>query len=347
MSFYKKRQFIINFIYLIIWSLIVFIAFKFIFIYFLPFVLGIIISYLVQKPAHLISEKIKVNKRYCASILSVLLFITLIMILIILFRYVYLQSNNLIISLKNNKIINVKIFIKYLNMIFEKSNSDFDNTTTNLLIETIERILLNVSDFFSSMLSSAIKKLPNILLSVILTIVSTFYISKDYDKLKSFVLGLVNEKIFYIITKFKNVFIECFVKITIGYFFVYMITFFELLIGFSILKISNKLLLAFLISLIDVLPVLGTGTVLIPWAVFELLNNNYKFGIEICVLYVVIVIVRNIIEPKIIGKQTDINPIFTLLFTLLGFRLGGIVGMIFTPIILTVIFTYFRREISN
>ena len=72
-----------------------------------------------------------------------------------------------------------------------------------------------------------------------------------------------------------------------------------------------------------------------------------KFGIEICVLYVVIVIVRNIIEPKIIGKQTDINPIFTLLFTLLGFRLGGIVGMIFTPIILTVIFTYFRREISN
>ena len=125
-------------------------------------------------------------------------------------------------------------------MIFEKSNSDFDNTPTNLLIETIERILLNVSDFFSLMLSSAIKKLPNILLSVILTIVSTFYITKDYDKLKSFVLGLVNEKTFYIITKFKSVFIECFVKITIGYFFVYMITFFELLIGFSILKISNK-----------------------------------------------------------------------------------------------------------
>ncbi|MBE6810771.1 MAG: AI-2E family transporter [Ruminococcaceae bacterium] len=344
-TFYKKRQFIVDFIYICIWSMIIFVGLKFLFVYLTPFLFGVAISYFVQRPSLLISKKIKINKRYCASTISVFIFLILIIVLIILFRFLYFQCENLIDLFSNN--FSVDKFLKHLNKLFDKSNSNMDNTLGNIFIKVIEKILLKISDFISSNLSLLIKKVPNFFISATITIVLTFYISKDYDKLKSFVIGFFSDKSLYKISKIKNIFIECFIKISIGYLLIYAITFIELLIGFTILGVDNKFLLAFIISLVDILPILGTGTVLAPWAVFEILNKNYKLGIGICILYVITIIIRNFIEPKIIGKQADINPIFTLLFILIGLRLGGIIGMIIIPIVLTVAFTYLRQEVNN
>ena len=97
----------------------------------------------------------------------------------------------------------------------------------------------------------------------------------------------------------------------------------------------------------DLLPVFGTGIILLPWSVFSFLQSNYKNGFGLVALYLIIMIVRNFAEPKIIGKQININPIFTLLFIFIGLRIGGIMGMLLFPLILTVVFTYYRRQIYN
>ena len=122
------------------------------------------------------------------------------------------------------------------------------------------------------------------------------------------------------------------------------ITFTELLIGFIVLRIKYAPLLAALIAVIDILPVLGTGTVLVPWAAGELLLGNTAAGMGLAVLYGTITLVRNFAEPKIIGKQIGINPIFTLIAMFVGIKLLGIAGIFILPVTLIVVIEYYKND---
>lgn len=104
--------------------------------------------------------------------------------------------------------------------------------------------------------------------------------------------------------------------------------FVELLIGFLLLRIPNALLLAALIAIVDILPVLGTGTVLIPWGVFALVIGSYGMGAGILALYLIITIIRNTIESKLVGKQMELHPMVTFAAMLLGLKWMGFLGML-------------------
>ena len=110
-----------------------------------------------------------------------------------------------------------------------------------------------------------------------------------------------------------------------------LITFSILLIGFLILKIPYALLLALLSAIVDMLPVLGVGTVLIPWAAVLLLQKNYYLGFALLILYAVCVLVRQVAEPKLIGKSLGLHPVLTLFATYVGFELFGVIGMLLAP----------------
>ena len=97
-------------------------------------------------------------------------------------------------------------------------------------------------------------------------------------------------------------------------------------------SIKYSLLFAFLIAIIDALPVLGTGGVLIPWAVYSFLTNDIKMGISILVLYLVVLVIRQIVEPKVVGHQIGVYPLLTLTAMYAGLRLMGFAGLILGPI---------------
>ena len=109
-----------------------------------------------------------------------------------------------------------------------------------------------------------------------------------------------------------------------------LLTFFELTIGLHILGIENALVIAFLIAIFDVLPVLGTGGIMLPWILISFLNNQVKTGVGLLILYLVITVIRNIIEPKIVGKQIGLHPLLMLMCMYLGARLFGFLGMLHT-----------------
>ena len=111
------------------------------------------------------------------------------------------------------------------------------------------------------------------------------------------------------------------------------LTFVELAIGFAILGLDYALVLAFFISLIDALPILGTGTVLIPWALVSLITGDFFIAIGLAVIYGVVAIVRNLIEPKIIGQQIGLHPLITLASVYVGLKIFGFFG-IFMPVFL-------------
>ncbi len=111
------------------------------------------------------------------------------------------------------------------------------------------------------------------------------------------------------------------------------VTFFVLSIGFFLLQIRHSLLWSFLITLVDAFPILGVGTVLLPWSVVALLQGNLPLGLGLLAIYAVAWVLRSTLEPKLVGKSLGLDPLVTLLSIYAGFKLWGILGMLLTPIL--------------
>ena len=120
------------------------------------------------------------------------------------------------------------------------------------------------------------------------------------------------------------------------------ITFAILLAGFFLLRISNAPLWAAVVAVVDAVPILGTGTVLVPWAVVCLMQGKQLMSIGLLVIYGCTFITRTALEPKIIGRSLNMDPLLTLLFLYIGFQFWGFLGLIFTPILASAVISALR-----
>lgn len=347
MNLEEKKKFLINCSYFFVWSLILFLLFKIMAVYLLPFLIGVIIAYLVQKPARFLSRKLSIKKESVCAAFSVSFYLMVTLLLVLLGWVLYKQSNKVIKFFSHSGIITGLIdkTVEILSTCFKGFDSNFGDMVKRFTQQTEDVIIAKASTGLSNILAGVVKKIPSLIFTFIVTIVSTCYISIDYDRLKIFLAGLVNHNFFKKVTDIKDVFFNCFYKMILGYILLCVITYFELLIGLMLLKVNNFLLISFIIAVIDLLPVFGTGIVLVPWAIISFFQNDYKAGAGLILLYITLVIVRNFLEPKIIGKQIGINPLFTLVFIFLGLRIGGIFGMIAVPVVFTVVFSYYRQQL--
>ena len=110
-----------------------------------------------------------------------------------------------------------------------------------------------------------------------------------------------------------------------------LITFGELAVGFLLLRVDLALLLAGLVALVDALPVFGTGTVLLPWAVLSFLGGSQELALGLLILYGAITVVRNVLEPRLVGERLGLHPLLALAAMYVGFQALGVAGMILAP----------------
>ena len=116
-----------------------------------------------------------------------------------------------------------------------------------------------------------------------------------------------------------------------AYFLIMVLTFCEMLLGLSILGVDYAFIMAIVISVIDILPILGSGTVLIPWAIFAFLTSNTPLGVGLLILYAATLVVRQFAEPKIVGGAIGIHPLATLASVYIGLKFLGFLGIFIGP----------------
>ena len=131
-----------------------------------------------------------------------------------------------------------------------------------------------------------------------------------------------------------------------------LVSFVISLIGLYIFKIIGlnieyPLLVALGIGFVDALPIFGSGTVMIPWAIITAFNGDYVLAISILVLWIIMSVTRQFIEPKIVSKQIGIHPIFTLIAMYTGFKFIGVLGMFIGPILLIILKDVFANLIDK
>ena len=126
-----------------------------------------------------------------------------------------------------------------------------------------------------------------------------------------------------------------------------MITFFELIIGFAILDVRYGMLIAFICAVLDALPAIGAGWVLTPWGIICLALGDYRIGIGLLILYIITWVVRQLLEPRIVGGQLGMHPLILLVAMYIGMNIFGVIGLLAGPLCAIVLRSFLRLHFSG
>ncbi len=330
-----KRKFLIDIFYFLVIAFIIYLVCRFLLSFLFPFVIGIGLAFFMQKPGKVLSEKFKLPKSGATVFLVVVTYILVIALLFLvcflLYKWIYALSQDL-----------PKI-LPMLTEGFSAISGKFDSLLGGIPKNLLSTALNTITELFSSAAADAATALPSFLIATVVTVVASCYIAKDFDRIIIFARGCSSTKIWGIINDIKEIFVTTLFKMIRGYLFLMLITFLELTLGLWLIGVNNFLGLAAIISIVDVLPVLGTGTVVIPWAVMELITGDVLKAVALLIMYIAITVIRNILEPKIIGEQIGLSPLLALIAIFLGLKLMGIAGMFIFPLILICIFTLYKK----
>lgn len=184
--------------------------------------------------------------------------------------------------------------------------------------------------------------LPSWVVSVVICVMATYFISADYPNLRAKAIGWVPREFRGFFSHVKRVAAQAFGGYVRAEFFLSVLVTLVLLVGFWLTRERYALLLAVSFGVLDFIPIIGSGTVMVPWAVIDVALGNYRHAIGLMVIWGIIVLLRRLAEPKFVGDQTGLSPIASLVSIYVGMKLGGVVGMILGPVVCLVVLNIVR-----
>jgi sporulation integral membrane protein YtvI len=202
--------------------------------------------------------------------------------------------------------------------------------------ETITTVSGYLTAFVTSTLSfilGIIAYLPEIFVFIIITIISIYFMSSDRQMIRDFIFNQIPEKWHSKITGLKNDLFYAFIGFIKAQIIIMLISIIIASIGFSIIGVDYAITLGLLVGLAELIPVVGTGIIFVPWIIYMFIIKNFFVAIGLVCTYVLGVIVRQTVEPKIVGMQIGVYPLVTLISMYIGLELFGLFGMILGPII--------------
>lgn len=347
----KMRAFIIKFIFYALITGLIYVAFKYAMPLLMPFLFGFLIAFCLNPLANLIVKKTKTSRKV-VSILLLLAFYAVVgsLITILGTRFIlFLRDAFLgLPAFYDHTIAPTLIIIQdKLELLAKELNPtliEFIDMAGQSIANNLSSLVSSVSGSAISFVTEAASRVPSFFVKFLLTIIVSFFCVVDYYTITSFITKQMPPKAKDLVFKIKTSGIDVVFKFAKAYAILLSLTFIELSIGLTLFKIPNSILLAFFISLVDILPILGTGTIIIPWGVICLILGNYPLGIGLLIMYLIITVVRQSLEPKVVGKQIGLYPLVTLVCMFIGAQLFGFVGLFGLPIAVTIVVQLNRTE---
>ena len=345
----KRRSFIINFIYAAIFVGLYYLTIKYALGYIFPFVFAAAISVFLQRPIKAITKKLHIKAHSAVSIILVLLIVVIILgtaagLLFALGSelkefFTYMFSN--ISSLSELADEGERIAMDFLSRLPKGVGDALGGYVTDFF----DKIGSKSTGIDMSVLSAPIngawnvvKGIPSIFLTILVTVVSCVFMTADYEIIKKMLLGFCREENRLKLINTKRTITRGVSKLFKAYATLMLITFTEMFIGLSFMKLIGVYkggyiaIIAFVTCIVDIIPVLGTGTIIFPWAVYCFITGNVGLGIGLIILYAVITVLRQVIEPKLVANQVGLPAIVTIAAMFIGARAFGALGIIILPL---------------
>lgn len=316
--------------------------------FFMPFVIGWIIAMIANPLVRILERRLKVARKHT----SMLIIIGVLALVIAAIYFLGVRIGQ-----------ETRAFLDQVPEMYADFREDFQSAGRNLesiiseLPENIQESLKEVQQDIGDITGQAVGRLsqltvdkagsfarniPSILISIIFSILSAYFFIADRDRILEFGRAhtprIIQEKWRMMAESFKTVFGGYFK----AQFKIMAVIGVILFIGMLILRVRFAILVAILVAFLDMLPFLGTGTVLIPWAVFKLVSGDIRYALGLVILYLTTQLVRRIIEPKLVGDSIGMNPLVTLIFMYIGYRIGGVIGMILAVPVGAIVLNFYK-----
>ncbi len=302
--------------------------------FFMPFVIAFIIASIANPIVRFMEKKIKIARKYSSVLMIVLVLGAVVGVLYLLGSFLVKQMINLYEDRFE---------------LYSEVESIMDNFTANLegvynmlpvaLQEALSELRLSFSTWAGNFLAgieipgisavgSYVGNVVDVIFVTIITVLAAYFLTAERDNIGEWMSRVMPESV----KRYYHMVMDCFKKAVGGYFKaqfkIMIILVIIMFIGFEILDIRYSFLLAFVIGFLDFLPVFGTGAVFWPWLVVDIVVGDYKQAIFLGILYLVCQLIRQLLQPKLVGDSVGINPLAALLYMFIGYRFAGVIGMI-------------------
>ena len=317
-------------------------------VFFMPFVIGWFIAYIASPVVNWLERRLKIVKKLGSAIIIIGVLAGLVFL-------IYFAGSRLwreIVALIQN--------MPDLYQQLESGLSDIGKTLEGVftvlpkgiqngwhaMVSNLDRTMGDLIGRFSEPTVAAAgnfaKKIPSVLIATIVTVISAYFFIADRDAVIAWSKKIAPDPV----VRRMSMVIDN-LKYAVGGYFkaqmkIMVVVFGLLLIGFVLMGVHFQILLALLIAFLDFLPFFGTGTALIPWALYKFMVGNYRLAIALMVLYAVTQLVRQLIQPKLVGDSMGLNPLVTLVLLYVGYKVGSVLGMIFAVPIGMIVINLFQ-----
>ena len=363
-----RRGRIINIVYLAMILGLGYLFVRYCFWMFFPFLLAFLLAVVVQKPANFLVRKTKIKKGITSTILILLLFLIAGGIISLLgMKLVDVIKNTIdFITAKLTDLPSLIDDIKYwvintASILPDKIEAKFvasagswfdairDKSVTEIAAIIADSAsgdegfsLSSITTPLSGLWSTA-KRIPSVFVAIIICILSSCFMAADYDWIANFIKNQLSPEHKRKLSISKRVVFQSLGKLFRSYALIICITGTEIFIGLNILSLiglyngGNIIVISVIVALLDILPVLGTGTFMIPWAIYSLITGKIGLAIGLFIVYAIIYVVRQVIEPKIVGGTVGLPPFITLMGMYVGSQLFGFIGIFLVPIMIIIV----------
>lgn len=342
MDIQRKKRFLINTLYYTVLFVLVFVAYRFVTKYFLPFVIAFLLVIILRKPSEKIAEKLKIRTKYVNILLVLASFLVLFLLLGVLVVIIThkIEKNSIMAFFKNI----ADTVSQGVNVLLQKIEKYLPETVQSAVYSAIDNIPQKIGESAPQMFTKAVSKFPEIFLGFAVTVAAGCYFANEYEPLKNFFLSVVPERKILLIKKIKGIMGKNVLRIFKGYSIISSIIFALCFVALLIIGNKNAFLWSLFIAAVDLLPVLGAGTVLVPWAIISLFRGNYLYLAVLAAVYVGSMLIHHILEPKILGERVGVPPLIALVVMFTALRMFGFLGMIAAVLALVTVINLYRGE---
>jgi len=359
---YLNKHILLRFLrfFLVVGSIIIlYFAIKYIMIYFFPFLIALLFSFFLHPIVTFLEKKLKFPRIFGALVIVCFVFIAISGIAFFLITEVIHGTTYLAIKIPDHyqtfinqfELFLTNKFVPMFNQLslFIKSLHTTQQTTIQ---ENIQQFTSQLATSGTLFLKNTLLKIPSMLSMipysitiVIFTVIATILITNDWLLIKRMSHKLVPMQLK---DMSKNI-VTYFEKSLFGYIkaqcILISISASITLIGLLMLDINHALTITMIIAIVDLLPLIGTGIIFIPWIGYLFFTGHYPLTIGLAIIYIVIIIVRQILEPKVLSANIGVSPLIALVVLFMSIQWWGMIGVLITPIILVTINTCYRAGV--
>ncbi len=339
MEIERKRAFIIRTVYYLILATFFVLVVKYGLPMLAPFVLGFLIASIMRRPTKFVTRKFHLPHKLTAMLMVLLFYCTIGLLITLLVIRIFGGIHGLVEMIPHLYAVHLEPALAELFLSIETLVYQMDESLFDLILEFegqvmawLGSLISGVSAWAVAAVSGFATSIPGLFIELVLMVISSIFIAMDYDRLTGFCLRQMSESASALFLQIKRYLVGTLFVCIASYALIMSLTFVELSIAFHLIGLQHAFLIAVAIAIFDILPVLGTGGIMIPWAVITLIRGDIGMGLKLLLVYVVVTVIRNIVEPKFVGSQLGLHPVVTLASMFVGVQLFGVVGLFGFPI---------------